>query len=383
MEKILSEVKKGMPLYISPYKEPKVWGREGIGEYWYGAEGEGKSSVARMGENTASFKDLVEAAPEEIIGLEAVRKFGKLVPLVKILTPNGRLSVQFHDKKNELWIVTGINEEITKGEATLELGFSPEAVGEYNSEVTEEYAKALNEYGKALNELISTLEASDEGQSALETTKNAEKAAEMVPSVKDKLDFFKEAEGAVEKFYGHLKVQVGDVIPVPSGTLHALGPGIEIIEPQIPGATQSLEDGATYPVRYAFPDYPVQSAKKMLDIDRTGEMHPEVCEKTLPEVIKESGGVKIERLPGNFEDKGLEVHRITLEKGAKLNVSEIKSLHNFVKVYGKANIDIGGTSFDVPQASAGGEMLIVPASAKRYGIVATEDTQIIDTFIPV
>ncbi len=63
---------------------------------------------------------------------------------------------------------------------------------------------------------------------------------------------------------------------MPSGTLHAMGPGVYVIEPQISGPTQSLEDGTTYPVRYYFPGYQREGALKSLDIDRVGEMKPEV-----------------------------------------------------------------------------------------------------------
>ena len=88
-------------------------------------------------------------------------------------------------------------------------------------------------------------------------------------------------------------------------------------------------------------------------------------------------------MPGGFEDKGLEVHRITLGKGARLKVPEIMSFHSIVAVEGKASVIIRGDKYNIPKAAPGGEMLIIPASAASYEIIADKPSQIIDTFTPV
>ena len=155
------------------------------------------------------------------------------------------------------------------------------------------------------------------------------------------------------------------------------------MEPQIAGPTQSLEDGATYPVRYAFPDYPTSSAKKMLDIDRTGEMHPEVVVKKDPFVIEKTDSVIIEQMPGGFEDKGLEVHRITLLKDAKVEIPNINSFHNLVAIEGNAFIKTSGVKYNLPNAVPGKEMLMVPVSARAFGIISSGRSVILDTFTPV
>ncbi len=385
--RVVLAVRKGAPVYIRPYEELKVWGVGGIGEYWYGAEAGEKSSIATCGDDTALMADIMACAAGDVLGADVVKNFGHRLPLVKILTPKGRLSVQFHDAKNELWIVTGIDRSVAGEEAGIILGFSREAVTRYKDEVAERYGQALREYGKALNGLIDVLESSQAGLRALEEAKNALVAAETigeeVPGTPDALAALRAAQERLEWFYACRPVKVGDVIPVPSGTLHALGPGVEIIEPQIAGPTQSLEDGATYPVRYFFPGYPREGARKKLDLDRAGEMGTDVVKESKPEIIEESASVKIERLPGDFEDKGLAVSRITLEKGAELQEAPITSFHTLSAVKGEARAVIGGKSYDIPKAAPGGEMLLIPASAGRYSIVADEATQIIDTFTPV
>ncbi|MFC1480055.1 hypothetical protein ACFL5Y_01250 [Candidatus Omnitrophota bacterium] len=384
--RIAEAASKGRPLYILPYEEPKVWGVGGIGEYWYGAEAGEKSSLAVIGEDEAEMTDVVARAADEVLGEGVVKKFGRALPLVKILTPKGRLSVQFHDAKNELWIVTGIDKVTAGGEPWVIVGFSPSSVDLYGKDVTNRYREALEKYGVVLNALIDLLEENGY-KDLLEETGDVVEAAKRVvkekPATREALEWMDKTRGELEKFYYYRTVKVGDVIPIPAGTLHALGPGVEVVEPQITGPTQSLEDGSTYPVRYYFPGYEREGANKKLDIDRIGEMRSEAVEEVSPEVIEQAGSVKIERLPGAFEDKGLEVHRITLDKGSELEEKDIASFHNLVVIEGKARLITGGEEYTLPQASAGGEMLIVPAVAGSYRIVADEPTQIIDTFTPI
>ncbi len=158
LEQVVAKISAGTPIYMRPYKEPKVWGVGGIGEYWYGAEPSPKSSTAVIGKTSASLRDVLEMIPEELLGKTTVSKFGKFIPLVKILTSKGRLSVQFHDRKNELWVVTGIKKGIAGKKASLIIGFSEKSVKKYGADVKMKYREALIKYGKALNELIDALE---------------------------------------------------------------------------------------------------------------------------------------------------------------------------------------------------------------------------------
>ncbi|MCG2777597.1 MAG: hypothetical protein L6406_18160 [Desulfobacterales bacterium] len=386
LEKVINDTIQGLPLYIHPYRQPKVWGVKGIGEYWYGAESGEKSSTVHVGEDAVRLADIVKAIPEKVLGKKVIESFGKTLPLVKILTPKARLSVQFHGTKNELWIVTGIDKSIAGEKPALIVGFSLEAVKKYSGRVAEKYGELLKSYGEALNKLIKLLESSDRGKQALENSKNAALAAETVknyvPGTRELVVKLDTSRKRVEWFYNYRVIKIGDVIPIPSGTLHALGPGIEVVEPQIPGPTQSLEDGETYPVRYCFPGYERPGVEKMLDIDRAAEMSPGFTEEALPEIIKHENGCVVERLPGKFEDKGLEVHRIIMDQGAVLEITDILSFHTIVSVEGEARIITKDSEYPVPKARPNGEMLIIPASSGPYGIIAEDSAQIIDTFTP-
>ena len=386
LEKIVELIKEKDPIYLKPHKEPKVWGRDGIGEYWYGAEAGDKSSIAIIGDASCKMCDLLNGAQKEILGEKATGKFGDMFPLVKILTPKGRLSVQFHDAKNELWIVTGIDEEASLGSPCVIVGFSPLAVKEHGAEVKKAYGEALTKYGDQLNALLKQLE--DKGhKEVLDETKDILIAGERVKDkdsdIQKALDSLISSKEKVNSFYHYRTVKIGDVIPVPSGTLHALGAGVEVVEPQIAGSTQSTEDGETYPIRYYFPGYQTPQAQKKLDVERVGELNEGVVEDAEAKILTEDDKYTIEQLPGGFEDKGLEVHRIIAKESACILFSGIESFHNLVVVTGSAKITINGKEYDIPKAVAGDEMLIVPAISQEYKIVMDANTQIVDTFIPV
>ncbi len=386
--RILNAILNGNPVYARPYKEPKVWGVNGIGEYWYGAEKREKSSTAAVGSDAFSLYKIIENDPEKFLGEKVVARFGTQLPLVKILTPKSRLSVQFHDNKNELWIITGTNKEIAGEKPWIIVGFSRESVNLYGEAVTEYYKKALKIFGEALNNLIEIM--IDSGYEKLLVDKKDVQLAsqEVVHSkpgssgIASALEKLNAAERELDVFYNRQYVEIGNVVPIPSGTLHALGPGVEVVEPQISGPTQSLEDGTTYPVRYAFPAYPRDGAIKMLEIDRVSEILPEMVQKAYPEVIDETDYILVERLPGRFEDKGLEVHRITFNNDSEYQQSPT-SFHNLFVLEGSATLHIKDNEYSIPNAIPGGEMLIVPASSGSYKIHACKSTQIIDTFTPV
>jgi len=385
-EKNIRAITMGSAVYVRPYKEPKVWGVGGIGEYWYGAGGAGKDSQVVVNKEVTSMGEIIKCVPEEFLGKEVVKKFGRRLPLVKILTPKGRLSVQFHDTKNELWIVTGVDKTLTGENPSIILGFSPKMIEKYGEKVKEKYREVLERYGEALNVLIDVLE--NKGYKELLTKMGSvESAARKIEPVrgeiKEKLDVFVRAGKDLEEFYNYHPVIEGDVVPVPAGTLHALGAGLQVVEPQIAGLTQSLEDGATYPVRYYFPGYERPLAQKKLDLDRIEEMNAEIVRISLPEVVYRDNKCVIERLPGKFEDKGLEVRRITLEEDSYTEAKNIASFHSFLAITGTAEILIKGKKCRIPTAAAGGEMLIVPASAKNYRIESASGACIIDTFTPV
>lgn len=356
---------------------------DGIGEYWYGAETGEKSSAVVSGGKSIAMRDIVKECQEEVLGGEVFKKFGEQFPLIKILTPKKRLSVQFHDTKDELWIITGIDTKSKGADRYIILGFSKDAIEKYGNNIKEEYKQALEKYGFALNSLIDEME--DRGYKAVLNKKtdvlSAAKSLKNKDEIRQKLSLLKLSKKEMERFYNYRLVKTGDVVPIPSRTLHALGPGIQVVEPQIPGATQSLEDGETYPVRYYFPGYKRQGAIKKLDIERVNEINAEVVKESFSKVIEKGHGYVIERLSGDFRDKGLEVRKIVLKKNTEKEFVSITSFHSLVLIQGRASVVINRRKYEIPKAIAGCEILIIPASSKDYKIVTAENSaSIIDTF---
>jgi hypothetical protein len=111
-------------------------------------------------------------------------------------------------------------------------------------------------------------------------------------------------------------------------------------------------------------------------------MSSAVWKEAVPEKIEEGEGVGIERLPGGFEDKGLEVHRIKLEKDSKKGFPDITSFHSLVAIEGKAEAVVNGRIYVIPQAKPGGNMLMIPAATLNYSIRSETKAEIIDTFTP-
>ena len=108
-------------------------------------------------------------------------------------------------------------------------------------------------------------------------------------------------------------------------------------------------------------------------------------EDVLPKVIEETDEVKIELLPGGFEDKGMEVRRINMTKGSLLEIKGSTSDHllAIVNKDGKAVLTHNNREYDINRADPAESLMLVPASLKDFKIFAKENTQIIDTFTPV
>jgi len=394
----IQAIENGQPMVLRPYEDKKPWGRkaDGIGEYWYGVGPDGKKcAVAVVAGNEVALTTVMEYQPVALLGEEAIKRFGANFPLEKYLTPEeGTLSAQAHPRKNEpaegnrpeaiakneVWVV------MTPGKIVL--GFSKDALKTYGTEVKEAYNTALQEYLKRFDELVKAMENNNDYKNVLADLKKADKAADMIRQGIGKSDAnlagiheaFRQARNDVDKFYNYVEVKEGEVVPIPAGTLHALGQGVWVIEPQIPGSTWRMEDWDTYPIR-------------ALDTEKYTELNTVFVE--VPETLemigdKTTAQVRYERLPGAFEPKGLESHRITMQPNAEIVEANVTSAHNFMLAQGAATVIVTGKNGEVFEGvqvsavTAGGNALMIPASAKSYKVIAGDrGAQIIDTFVPV
>ena len=160
------------PLQFEPILKERIWGGEKLktilnkpitsritGESWELSTVEGDVSVVANGElKGKSLMELIDESPNEILGTEVYKRFGKQFPLLfKYLDAREDLSIQVHpnDKlakerhnsfgKTEMWYVTQAD-----ADARIIVGFKEDSS-------KEEYLKHLND--KTLLSILDTVEA--------------------------------------------------------------------------------------------------------------------------------------------------------------------------------------------------------------------------------
>nr|WP_294925790.1 type I phosphomannose isomerase catalytic subunit [uncultured Flavobacterium sp.] len=163
---------KAYPLQFEPILKERIWGGEKLktilnkpitskitGESWELSTVEGDVSIIANGElKGKSLMELINEAPNEILGTEVYKRFGKQFPLLfKYLDAREDLSIQVHpnDKlakerhnsfgKTEMWFVTQAD-----ADARIIVGFKEDSS-------KEEYLKHLND--KTLLSILDTVEA--------------------------------------------------------------------------------------------------------------------------------------------------------------------------------------------------------------------------------
>lgn len=160
------------PLQFEPILKERIWGGEKLktilnkpitskitGESWELSTVEGDVSVVANGElKGKSLMELIDESPNEILGTEVYKRFGKQFPLLfKYLDAREDLSIQVHpnDKlakerhnsfgKTEMWYVTQAD-----ADARIIVGFK-------ENSSKEEYLKHLND--KSLVSILDTVKA--------------------------------------------------------------------------------------------------------------------------------------------------------------------------------------------------------------------------------
>ena len=163
---------KAYPLQFEPILKERIWGGEKLktilnkpitskitGESWELSTVEGDISVVANGElKGKSLMELINEMPNEILGTEVYKRFGKQFPLLfKYLDAREDLSIQVHpnDKlakerhnsfgKTEMWYVTQADDD-----ARIIVGFK-------ENSSKEEYLKHLND--KTLLSILDTVQA--------------------------------------------------------------------------------------------------------------------------------------------------------------------------------------------------------------------------------
>jgi mannose-6-phosphate isomerase len=186
------------PLQFAPILKERIWGGTKLktvlnkpitsditGESWELSTVEGDVSIVSNGDLAGkSLNDLIEASPQDILGTEVYKRFGKQFPLLfKYLDAREDLSIQVHP-----------NDELAK--------------------------KRHNSFGKT--EMWYVMQA-DENAKVIVGFKEKSNPTAYLENLKNK---------TLLSILDDIKVEVGDVFFLETGTVHAIGAGLVIAEIQ-------------------------------------------------------------------------------------------------------------------------------------------------------
>ncbi|MGP4105829.1 mannose-6-phosphate isomerase, class I [Virgibacillus sp. L01] len=301
------------PIFLKPVFQERIWGGDKLqtlfgydipnnktGEAWViSAHPNGPSEIVN---GPLQGKDLVEAWKEhpEIFGKTSTEEDFPL--LVKILDANNDLSVQVHPDDTYARQVEGESYGKTECWYVLDCEEGAKIVFGHHAQSAEEFRRVVD-------------------------------------------------SGDWDKLLRRVKVQKGDFIYVPSGTIHAIGKGIVILE------TQQSSD-ITYRV-YDYDRTDAKGNKRELHIDSAIEVtnypHKEVDSQRVEKVIDDLVSTQL------IEEKYFSVYLW------KLNGKVTRKLQSFLLVSvinGNGNVTVDGRAFPI-QA---GDHFILPSTIEDYKV---------------
>lgn len=288
------------PWFPASALPPATEGSEPIGEAWLTGPQSTVTDGPHAGQTLAS---LAKNESETLLGSYAAAAEFPL--LVKLLFPNDKLSVQVHPNDAE--------------------------------------AQALGE-GRGKTECWYVLEA-DPGATV---------ACGLQPGIT--VDHLKAsiADGSMERLLNHLPVSAGDLVFVDAGTVHAIGPGVTILEIQ-----------QTSDITY-----------RLFDYGRPRELH---LEKGLAVSKAETraGKVVAQPIPHGkrlIQEQYFTVDSFPLYAGGTLMLEHAEGNPQcFIALRGDAEVVVDGTSTALPASSA----VVVPASAGAVTLKAATDIEVV------
>ena len=304
------------PFRLQPTFSARTWGRpdlapwypksvlpeteEPTGEAWLTGPDSTVAEGLHAGKTLAA---LSKAEGEALLGSQAAEAEFPL--LVKLLFPNDKLSVQVHPNDAE--------------------------------------AQALGE-GRGKTECWYVLEAEP----------GATVACGLLPGIT--MDHLKAsiADGSMERLLNHLPVSAGDLVFVDAGTVHAIGPGVTILEVQ-----------QTSDITY-----------RLFDYGRPRELH---LERGLAVSKAETRAGKI--APQNISqgkrlirEQYFTVESYPLHSGETITLDDAAGKPQcFVALRGDAEVIVAGMTTKLPASSA----VIVPASAGSVTLKSTQAVEVI------
>ncbi len=291
------------PWHLQPVHIPKPWGQE----IWFtGIEARGVSFVVSdTGSTPLSWAIAIDQ--QRILGAHAQPN------LLKILDPLpdevfGDLYFELHEEKREVYIVTHVDEKAwPEGVGAIRLGFSPEKRAEFATDAgfLDAYRAAVKGYRAVRSDIDARLDAcrlrENVGLNDPASTDMIKQWLGEVPVSLQQRE--RELRHAMDAFTAMRDLRVGDVLPVPLRTPHALQHGVRTVEFQTPVYERKI----------------LSFAQKVLtqeDWDTDEALHAVSLSISADDafpVIRDSDGVRIETIV-QFDD--FTVQRIYLQPDA-------------------------------------------------------------------
>ena len=311
----LASWEPGMLLELSPVTVPKPWGRE----IWYsGVEQRGVCSFA-CGGGRSPIPWLRAVVPDGGLGAAA-----EPLVLLKILAPHpqpvvGDLYFELHEEKREVYVVTGIDPEAWPGGlGGIRLGFDPRRLADYPDQQAfrQAYLRAVQAYEAVRRELDGL-------------------AGQGLAPGPAQLEQERVLREAMNDFTCLQPVGVGDVVTVPLRVPHSLQHGVRTIEFQTPVYERKILSFAQQ----------VQTQDHWDTAEAVQSMLLEAPPQPGFPVLQQGEGLRVERVV-DFPD--FEVHRITLQGGARLDLEAGNSYGLLMVAAG--SLLLAGAAFRAEQA---------------------------------
>ena len=320
------------PLKFKPVYKDKIWGGQKIntvlkkdfsplpncGEVWVLSGVEGNQTVIENGFLAGNeLNEIVEVYMEDLVGDAVFQKFGNEFPiLIKFIDANDWLSIQVHPDDELAW-------KRHKTPGKTEMWYILDA---------EDGAELISGFSKKTDK--------ESYQNHLEDK-----------TLKDIMNFE--------------KVKKGDVFYMPSGRVHALGPGILLAEIQ-----------QTSDVTYRIYDWDRIDASGI-----TREIHTDLALDALDFKVYDNYRTEYEQKTNEtvnlVESPYFITNQIHLTKPIKKDYSELDSFVIYICTQGNFSVrhDAGDINIDI------GEALLLPATADYVEIHPNPDTFLLEVYM--
>lgn len=350
-EKHFSEFDISLPIELSPIEIPKPWGKE----VWYTGIEERGVSLAKVGSSLVRISSILSTFGSLVMDEKSPQPI-----LLKVLAPNshperGNLYYELHVEKQEVYIVSGINNPDGKTQGRMKYGINAKKLKEYESEESFKTAfkSSIKSYEKIRTEVESTFDKFRENDcinlTDSLTTKKLDEYYSKLPGELRQAEL--NAKKKVEEFVGWKTLKIGDVVAVETHVPHSLQHGVEVIEFQTP----------VYERRIISFDQKVLTQKNW-DVDAAFEVMKLSAPLDAPlKVLDENKSYKVEEV---VKFSGFAVNKIHFESSYKLESSNSHSLifvleNDVLLASGSKKMELfQGKAYFVPSCSA--ELIISP-----------------------